>query len=197
MPSTTSTCVSVPLASSTVITPSLLTLAIASAISLPILPSLLAEMVATCSIFEMSEPTSWLCLRSDSTTAETALSIPRLRSIGFAPAVTFFSPTPIIDWASTVAVVVPSPASSLVFEATSLTICAPMLAKASSSSTSLATVTPSLVICGAPNFLSIITLRPLGPSVTFTAFDSASTPSLSSSRASTLYLISFAMIFPN
>ena len=36
MPSTTSTCVSVPLASSTVMTPSLFTLPIASAISLPI-----------------------------------------------------------------------------------------------------------------------------------------------------------------
>ena len=195
MPSTTSTCVSVPLASSTVITPSLLTLAIASAISLPMLWSLLAEIEATCSIFAKSEPTSWLCARSDSTTLATALSIPRLRSIGLAPAVTFFRPTPMIDCASTVAVVVPSPASSLVFEATSLTICAPMLANASSSSTSLATVTPSLVIWGAPNFLSIITLRPLGPSVTFTAFDSASTPSLRSSRASTLYLISFAMVF--
>ena len=193
MPSTTSTWVSVPLASSTVMTPSLLTLAIASAISLPIVSSLLAEMVATCSILAKSEPTSWLCFRSDSTTVATALSIPRFRSIGLAPAVTFFRPTPMIDCASTVAVVVPSPASSLVFEATSRTIWAPMLAKASSSSTSLATVTPSLVICGAPNFLSMITLRPLGPSVTLTAFDSASTPSLSSSRASTLYLISFAM----
>ena len=49
----------------------------------------------------------------------TALSIPRFRSIGLAPAVTFFRPTPMMDWASTVAVVVPSPASSLVFEATS------------------------------------------------------------------------------
>ena len=194
MPSTTSTCVSVPLASSTVMTPSLLTLAIASAISLPMLWSLLAEMVATCSILAKSEPTSWLCSRSEATTVATALSIPRFRSIGLAPAVTFFRPTPMIDWASTVAVVVPSPASSFVFEATSLTIWAPMLAKASSSSTSLATVTPSFVICGAPNFLSMMTLRPFGPSVTFTAFDSASTPSFSSSRASTLYLISFAIV---
>ena len=157
-------------------------------------PSLLAEIVATCSIFAKSVPTVWLCFLSESTTTPTALSIPRLRSIGLAPAVTFFSPTPIIACASTVAVVVPSPASSLVFEATSLTIWAPMLGIASSSSTSLATVTPSLVTWGAPNFLSMITLRPLGPSVTFTAFDKASTPSLRSSRASTLYFISFAII---
>ena len=99
------------------------------------------------------------------------------------------------DCAKTVAVVVPSPASSLVFDATSRTICAPILANVSSNSTSLATVTPSLVTCGAPNFLSIMTLRPLGPSVTFTALHNASTPSLRSSRASTLYLISFAIIF--
>ena len=176
-------------------TPSLLTLLMASAMSLPMALSLLAEMVATCSILAMSLPTSWLCLRSSLTTVATALSIPRFRSIGLAPAVTFFSPTPMMACARTVAVVVPSPASSLVFEATSLTIWAPMLANASSSSISLATVTPSLVIWGAPNFLSIITLRPLGPSVTFTALLKASTPSLRSSRASTLYLISFAIAF--
>lgn len=98
----------------------------------PMVPSLLAEIVATCSIFAKSVPTVWLCFLSESTTTPTALSIPRLRSIGLAPAVTFFSPTPIIACASTVAVVVPSPASSLVFEATSLTIWAPMLGIASS-----------------------------------------------------------------
>ena len=35
---------------------------------------------------------------------------------------------------------------------------------------------PSFVIRGAPNFLSITTFLPLGPSVTFTAFASASAP---------------------
>ena len=58
----------------------------------------------------------------------TALSIPLLRSIGFAPAVTFLRPTLMIACARTVAVVVPSPAWSLVFEATSFTICAPISA---------------------------------------------------------------------
>ncbi len=53
-------------------------------------------------------------------------------------------------WASTVAVVVPSPATSDVLDATSFTICAPMFSKRSSSSISLATVTPSLVMVGAP-----------------------------------------------
>jgi hypothetical protein len=66
-------------------------------------------------------------------------------------------------WASTVAVVVPSPAMSEVFEATSLTICAPMLASRSSSSISLATVTPSLVTVGEPQLFSMITLRPRVP----------------------------------
>jgi hypothetical protein len=52
--------------------------------------------------------------------------------------------------ASTVAAVVPSPALSAVFLATCCTIFAPMLAKGQASSTSLATVTPSLVTCGLP-----------------------------------------------
>ena len=61
-------------------------------------------------------------LRSCSTTASTAQSIPRLSSIGSAPAVTFLRPSRKIAWASTVAVVVPSPARSLVLLATSFTI---------------------------------------------------------------------------
>src|SRR3989338_1480009 len=75
-----------------------------------------------------------------------------------------------------VAVVVPSPAISEVFSATSLTICAPIFSKGSSRSISLATVTPSLVIVGEPNFLSMTTLRPLGPSVAFTAAAMMLTP---------------------
>jgi hypothetical protein len=77
--------------------------------------------------------------------------MPRFRSIGFMPAATALAPSRTIAWASTVAVVVPSPAMSLVFEATSRTICAPMFSNLSSSSISLATVTPSLVMRGAPN----------------------------------------------
>ena len=42
---------------------------------------------------------------------------------------------------------------------------------------------------GAPNFFSMITLRPLGPRVTFTASASASTPFFSSSRAGVLNFI--------
>ena len=102
--------------------------------------------------------------------------MPRLSSIGLAPAATFLAPSRKIAWASTVAVVVPSPAMSEVLLATSRTICAPMFSSGSFSSISLATVTPSLVIVGEPNFLSRTTLRPLGPSVTLTASASWLTP---------------------
>ena len=76
--------------------------------------------------------------------------MPRLRSIGFMPAATDLAPSRAIAWASTVAVVVPSPALSEVRVATSRTSCAPMFSKRSWRSISLATVTPSLVMRGAP-----------------------------------------------
>ena len=145
IPSTISTVVSVPFASSTVITPSLPTFSNAAVISSPIASSLFADIAATCLIFSEEFPTSTDCLSKLFTIALTALSIPLLRSIGFAPAATFFSPSFTIAWAKIVAVVVPSPAKSLVFEATSFTICAPMFSNGSSNSTSLATLTPSLV----------------------------------------------------
>src|SRR5713226_4635873 len=88
-----------------------------------------------------------------------------------------------MDSARTVAVVVPSPAMSEVFEATSRTSCAPIFSYGSSSSISFATVTPSFVIVGLPNFLSRITLRPLGPSVALTAFASFSMPRSNACRA--------------
>src|SRR6266851_3619855 len=69
-----------------------------------------------------------------------------------------------------------------------------MFSIGSSSSISLATVTPSLVTVGLPNFLSMTTLRPLGPSVTFTASASWSTPRLSRARASVLNSSCFAGI---
>ena len=102
--------------------------------------------------------------------------MPRLSPMGLAPAATVLTPSRKMAWASTVAVVVPSPATSDVLEATSRTICAPMFSSGSSSSISLATVTPSLVMIGAPNFFSITTLRPLGPSVILTASARVLTP---------------------
>ena len=119
-----------------------------------------------------------------STAAATAFSMPRLRPMGLAPAATLRRPSRTSAWASTVAVVVPSPAMSLVLVATSFTSWAPMFSKGSSSSISRAIDTPSLVMVGAPHFLSSTTLRPLGPSVTFTASASLLTPASRARRAS-------------
>src|SRR6266436_2353637 len=119
--------------------------------------------------------------------------MPRCRDIGFAPAATFFTPSRKIACARTVAVVVPSPAVSLVFTATSRTIWAPMFSYLSFSSISLATVTPSLVIVGLPNFLSMTTLRPFGPSVAFTAAAMMLTPLSSALRASSSNLSCFGI----
>src|SRR5271167_3417549 len=183
MPSTTSSSVSSDFASSTVITPSLPTFFMASARNLPISASPLAEMVPTWAISSF-EVTFLEFLTRSATTASTARSMPRFRSIGFMPAATDLAPSRTIAAASTVAVVVPSPAASADFEATSRTICAPMFSNLSSSSISLATVTPSLVMRGAPYDLSRMTLRPFGPSVTLTALLRVSTPRSIRSRAS-------------
>src|SRR5437016_9898227 len=98
--------------------------------------------------------------------------------------------------ASTTEVVVPSPAMSLVLVAASLRSCAPMFSNGSSSSTSRATVTPSWVTVGAPNFLSSATLRPFGPSVVLTALAMMSTPALSDLRASSVNISCFGILFP-
>src|SRR4029453_3802097 len=58
-----------------------------------------------------------------------------------------------------------------------------MFSNGSSSSISRAIDTPSLVMVGAPHFLSSTTLRPLGPRVTFTASASLLTPASSDCRA--------------
>src|SRR3954471_14737356 len=92
----------------------------------------------------------------------------------------------------TVAVVVPSPATSEVLLATSLTILAPMSSYLSSSSISLATVTPSLVTVGEPKDFWMMTLRPRGPSVTLTARASFATPRCIACRASWSNAIIFA-----
>ena len=154
------------LESSTVMTPFWPTFSMASAIRAPIFSSP-----------EEMEPTramSWLpftgseLARMAATAASVAFWMPRRMTIGFAPAARFFRPSRIMPCASTVAVVVPSPAMSLVLVLTSRISCAPMFSKASSSSISFAMVTPSLVIRGEPYFFASTTLRPLGPRVIFT-----------------------------
>ena len=174
------------------ITPSLPTLSIASAIKLPISSSA-AEIEATCAIAALLSTFLEDFLIS-STNAFTAFSIPFLIIIGLAPAATLRMPSRIIACASKVAVVVPSPATSFVLVATSFTSCAPIFSNGSSKSTSRAMVTPSLVTVGAPNFLSRTTLRPLGPRVTFTALARALTPRSNARRASSSNKICFAII---
>src|SRR5687767_6569855 len=183
MPSTTSSSFSRPEPSSTVITPSLPTFSIASAIFLPIASSLFAEIVPTWAMaFESLQ--GFESFLSSSTVAFTARSTPRLTSIGLMPEATAFMPSRMIACASRVAVVVPSPASSEVEDTTSFTICAPMFSNLSFSSISLATETPSLVTVGAPKLFSSTALRPFGPSVALTAFASRLTPRTMRVRAS-------------
>ncbi len=66
-----------------------------------------------------------------------------------------------------------------------------MFSHGSSSSISLAIVTPSFVIVGAPHFLSSTTFCPLGPSVMATASASLLTPASSARRASSPNFKSF------
>src|ERR687888_2618844 len=183
MPSTTSSSVPMPCESSTVMTPSLPTLSMASAIRLPMFSSWdeMAAMWATSS-WPLTGTASFLI---SSTTAWTAFSMPTLSCIGLAPAATLRKPSLIIVCASSVAVVVPSPATSLVLVATSRSSCAPVFSQGSLSSISRTIVTPSLVTVGAPNFFSRTTLRPLGPSVMRTDWATVSMPRFSPCRAST------------
>src|SRR5437762_11577323 len=193
MPSTTSSCVSRLFASSTVMTPSFPTFSIASAIMSPMVRSPFADTMPTWAISSLPlvDLESFL---SSSTTAVTARSTPRFRLIGSCPAATSLAPSVKIARASTVAVVVPSPATSEVLEATSFTICAPMFSNLSGSSISFATVTPSLVTVGAPHDFSSTTLRPRGPRVTVTASASTLTPRSTLARASSPNFTSFAAI---
>ena len=158
---------------------------------LPMESSELAEMEPTWAI-SLLVVQGLDCAFKSAMAAATALSIPRFKSIGFMPAATDFMPSRIMAWANTVAVVVPSPAISDVFDATSFTICAPMFSNLSFNSISLATDTPSLVMVGAPKERSNTTLRPLGPKVTFTAFASTFTPATILWRTSSPNLTSFA-----
>ena len=171
-----------------VMTPSALTFSMASAISLPMNSSPL-ETVPTRAMSSVPL-TFWELALMAETAVSTALAMPFFITTGFAPAARFFKPSRTMACASSVAVVVPSPATSFVLVETSRTSCAPMFSNGSSSSISLAMVTPSLVISGAPNFLSSTTLRPLGPRVTLTVSARMLTPASSALRASSPDLIS-------
>ena len=81
MPSTTSSVVSIDFASSTVITPSLPTFSIASAMSLPMNSSPFALIVPTCAM-SFWPLVGFEIFFSASTIFSTAFSMPRLSSIG-------------------------------------------------------------------------------------------------------------------
>ncbi|EJC75244.1 putative GTPase [Rhizobium leguminosarum bv. trifolii WSM2012] len=144
MPLTTSSSVSAALASSTVITPSLPTFCIASAIYWPILLAIGGDGADLGNLFRGLAAFANDRLGENGTCGGTvAGDVIGLRS----------------DFADHL--------GAHVFELVA------------SSSISLATATPSSVMRGAPKDLSITTLRPFGPSVTFTA----------SARISTRFLI--------
>ncbi len=124
MPSVSSSSVPKVFDSSTVTTPSLPTLSIASAMSPPISVSA-AEMDAVAAISSLVS-ISFALSTSAWTTAAVAFSMPRLSEIGSAPAATLRRPSRTSAWARTTEVVVPSPATSSVFFATSLTSSAPI-----------------------------------------------------------------------
>ena len=110
--------------------------------------------------------------------------MPLLTSIGFIPAATLLQPSLRSALARIVAVVVPSPAISLVLVETDLIKLAPRFSNRSENSMDLATVTPSLVILGAPKVWSMTTFRPLGPKVTWTASAKALAPAKRAVRQS-------------
>src|SRR5687768_8735810 len=194
IPSTKSSSIPKVWDSSTVTTPSLPTFSRASAMVSPISGSA-AEMAATWAISPLPS-TSRACFWMASTVTATACSMPRLSAMGLAPAATLRIPWWTMARARTVAVVVPSPATSLVLVATSLASWAPMFSQGSSSSISLAMVTPSLVIVGAPHFLSRTTLRPLGPRVMATVSARRFTPRSKALRASSSNFSIFAGMRP-
>ena len=70
--------------------------------------------------------------------------------MGFIPAATDLHPSEKMARVKTVAVVVPSPATSFVADATCFTSDAPRFMNRSENSMFFATVTPSLVILGLP-----------------------------------------------
>jgi hypothetical protein len=153
-----------------------------------------ADIVPTCATSSLELIFLELLFRS-LITVSTAESIPLFKSIGFMPAATYLQPSLTIASAKIVAVVVPSPASSLVLLATSFTICAPIFSNLSTSSISFATVTPSLVIRGAPKDLSKITFLPFGPRVILTESERILIPLSIFVLASELNLTSLPAIF--
>ena len=123
--------VSVDLDSYTVIRPSSPTRFTASAISLPIVESLFAEIVATFKI--ESDCNNKDCDLIDCIASAVASSIPFFNFTGFVPCAIRDKPSFRIVCARTIEVVVPSPETSKVLLAISCKSCAPKFSLGSSS----------------------------------------------------------------
>ena len=167
--------------SSTVMTPSSPTFSMASPMRSPI--SWSREATAPTEAMPRLPSTGVACSRSTSVIFSDAAAMPAPSAVGLAPAARLRSPSETRAWASTVAVVVPSPATSLVLVAAVFASWTPRFSKGSSRSISRAMVTPSLVIVGPPKLLLSTTWRPRGPRVTTTAAASWSTPRSRARRA--------------
>ena len=163
-PSLRSRLVWIERAASTVIEPSLPTQSTALAIRLPMVSSLLAEMVAMCAM----SSSLWMGIDASfklPTSTSVALSIARLISMGGTPATTCFCASCRIARASTIDVVVPSPARAFVWLDACFKIWTAAFSMGSSSTTWSATVTPSLLTNGRLPACCSRTVLPLGPSV--------------------------------
>ena len=192
MPSTTSSSVSSVVPSSTVITPSLPTFFMASAMVRPISASPLAEIVPICAISTF-EVTFLAFFPSSATTASTARSMPRFKSIGIHAGGHRLGAVPgdrvgeHDRGGRAVAGLIGGFGGDLPHHAGR-----PYSRTCRRARSPWRRDTPSLVIL-APKDLSIATLRPLGPSVTLTALARMSMPRSILSRASNENLISLAV----
>ena len=192
MPSTTSSTVSTVVPNSTLTIPLSPTRSSASATMLPVASSL-AAMIATARVSR--RPLTGRAMRLSAATASLAASSsPCTSSTGLAPWARQARPCCTIASASTVAVVVPSPATWLVCCETSRTTCAPMFSNGHSSSISWAMLTPSRETIGVPTGRSMMAFIPLGPSVPRTAFASLATPRPRASLAASSCSIILAIL---
>ncbi len=162
-----------------------------SATTFPI-SSFCAEMVATCSS-SLSSLTGIAIRSSSLVMALTAFSMPIRRLMEDAPATMFLWASDAMAYPRTVAVVVPSPAWSLVLLAASFNNSQPIDSNRSFKTVSRLTPTPSWITIGGPYSLQIATLVARGPRVEPTASVRVFAPRRTASRASISNLNSLAI----
>ncbi len=153
-----------------------------------------AEIDATCSSKSKfwSIGIAWLLIKSVTIFIPSSSSFFNLT--GLMPFEISISEYSIKAWANTELVVVPSPTSLQVLDATSFINWIPMFVKWSESFNARATVTPSFVTWG--EFTpSIITVLPFGPNVDPTALDAIKIPFLKLSLQSLSNLTSLYILF--